>query len=98
MNENEEVQKQIEREMEERERDFSKLSEIKKYPKCGGELDRGYLDIRSGGALDVFFTSEKPSFWRGKGDKLLHTLSGEKVTIAHRCRTCRIVVFGYQDA
>ena len=55
---NKEEQRQIEREMEERERDFSRLSEIKKCPKCGGGLDEGYIIMIRGSC----WNENKPGF------------------------------------
>jgi len=71
--------------------------EVLKCPKCGVEMESGYLDIRSPDLIRVFFTKEKPSRWRVKGDNSLEAKwLGHKVTTAHRCRKRQIVVFDYK--
>ena len=58
-------------------------------------MEGGYLDTRAGGALEVRFSRERPSFWEAKGDKLFYTMRMEKATVAYRCPKCRVVVFEY---
>jgi hypothetical protein len=69
------------------------LSEIKNCPKCGGELEKGFL------------MSNEPLFWDTKTHKFFAD-SGEQLTFkltrftyqsleAYRCKKCQLVMFEY---
>jgi len=91
---NDDEQRQIEREMEERERDFCKLSEIKKCPKCGGGLDEGYIIMIRGSC----WNENKPGFWKFAGLNKPLTRVGWWRTPSFpslRCRKCHLVTFDY---
>jgi len=94
MSENDEVKRQIEKDMQEHERDFSKLSEIKKCPRCRGELDEGYTIIARGSA----WNENKPGFWKFAGMNKPLTEVGWRRTPSYpslRCRKCHFVTFDY---
>jgi hypothetical protein len=93
MNEDEEVKRLIEKEMEERERDFSKLSGIKKCPRCGGRLDEGYT-IMYGGSL---WNENKPGFLKfaGLNNPLTNPSLRTPAFPSLRCRKCHFVIFDY---
>jgi NAD-dependent SIR2 family protein deacetylase len=85
---NEEEQRQIERETEERERDFSRLSEIKNCPKCGGELEKGLMQV---GRSIVFWGKENLQ------EKLISWWAQQRDLQAWRCKKCQLAVFPYGE-
>lgn len=94
MREDEEMKRQIEKEVEEHERDFSKLLEIEKCPRCGGALHEGYLIIARGSA----WNESKPGFWRFAGINKPLTQTGWLSTPSFpslRCSVCHFVTFDY---
>ncbi len=90
MNEDEDIKKQIVKDANERVRDFSKLSAIKKCPRCNGELDEGYLIYKRA----TFWNENKPGFLKFSG--LNESLTWKNhVFPALRCRGCHLVTFDY---
>jgi hypothetical protein len=70
-------------------------TKVMKCPKCSKDMESGYLDVRHGvGIGELYFTKDEPSFWRAKGDLLMDGL-GKITAIAHRCSSCKLVVFEY---
>lgn len=93
MSEDAEIKKLIAKEVVEHERDFSKLSEIKKCPRCDGQLDEGYTIITRGSA----WNESKPGFLRFAGLNKPLTNAGwtRRAFPSVRCRTCHFVTFDY---
>jgi hypothetical protein len=93
MIEDEEVKRLVEKEMEEYERDFSKLSGIEQCPKCGGGLDKGYTIMIRGSE----WNENKPGFLKFAGLNKPLTNVRWKVPAfpSLRCRTCHFVTFDY---
>ena len=69
--------------------------EVLKCPKCGAEMEGGFLDVLHGGGIcEVRFSGEEPSVWRARGDILMDGL-GRMTAIAYRCSACKLVLFEY---
>lgn len=80
---------------------------IMKCPKCGQEMEEGYVTLTSSENAHLYWSSEElPGFWeRVKGKKVWK----ERVTLMHkgffsevnqqikgsRCANCRLVIFEY---
>jgi predicted nucleic-acid-binding Zn-ribbon protein len=58
-------------------------TEVKKCPKCGGEMKKGYVRATGAVLYPVHF-AEKISFWGGGNDKN---------TCAFACKTCGYLEF-----
>lgn len=90
----EEVKRQVEKEMKKRELDFTNLSGIKKCPRCGGGLDEGYIIIK----MSWWNDSKPDSWWKsGSRDKPLTTWGTRRHPAfpALRCKPCHFVTFDY---
>ncbi len=90
MNEDEDAQEQIVKDANERVRDFSKLSAVKKCPRCNGELTEGYLIYKR----DSYWNENKPGFLKFAG--LNESLTWKNHAFPSlRCRECHFVTFDY---
>jgi len=71
-------------------------SEVKKCPKCGSEMEKGYIASRM-----VSWSNRKISNWSFKGlwNGEIIVSRGYPYTItnveAYRCRKCKLVTFNY---
>ena len=70
------------------------MSEVLKCPKCGKEMEGGYIASR-----EIKWTEKKTSVWSLKGLMAENVVGsspyvGESVE-AYRCRNCRIIIFMY---
>lgn len=68
--------------------DAGRLSEIRKCPTCGGELEKGYL-LSSG----IWWDTEKHDFQPGKERLTDYPAWTQTNFAALRCRNCRIIMF-----
>lgn len=73
------------------------MSDVMKCPKCGGELEKGYVAAKL-----VAWTNEKISNWSLKGlwSGQLIINGGYPYNIqnveAYRCTKCQLVIFEYE--
>ncbi len=90
MNEDEDVKRGIAEAEREHKCDFSKLSEVKKCPRCDGELNEGYLVLNT----DSRWNEYKPGFLKFAG--LPKPLTWRNHAFPSlRCLKCHFVTFDY---
>jgi hypothetical protein len=68
------------------------LSEVKKCPKCGGEMEKGFLVT----PRPLWWDTEKHSVNAG-GEKLVPFSFGMHNLDAYRCSKCKLVLFKYGE-
>ncbi len=94
LNEDEEVKALIEKKTQEHKRDFSKLSEIKKCPRCGGGLREGHMIIKMS-----WWNESKPDRWWKFGTRNVPLTNlgtwHHPAFPALRCISCHFVTFDY---
>ena len=69
--------------------------EVLKCPKCGADMEGGFLDVLHGGGIcELRFSRQDPSWGKVKEDLLMDGL-GQMTSIAYRCSACKLVLFEY---
>jgi hypothetical protein len=90
----EEAARQTERDAEAQKCDFVQLSDIRRCPRCDGELDEGYITMLRG---SVWSKAKPGGFLEFRGLSKPLTVVGwtRPAFPALRCRRCHFVVFDY---
>lgn len=71
------------------------MSEVKKCPKCGGELEKGFLNSHSSLWWDT-----KPHKVMQDGEQLTPSLNWRwsiQNLEAYRCKKCKLIMFEYEE-
>ncbi len=90
MNEDEEIRRQIAEDEAEHDRDFTKLSAVKKCPRCDSELSEGYLILNR----ETGWKENKPGFFKLSGLTKPMTWRSHAFP-SLRCLKCHFVTFDY---
>ena len=72
----------------------SVASKIMRCPKCGGEMEEGF--VFAGGAQAIGWSSKKPGLV-SVGDSLVGPLWKRRFIPGHRCESCKLVVMNYNQ-
>jgi hypothetical protein len=69
-----------------------------KCPKCGGEMEHGYLQVGASVGLGVFWFDrlfEHGQQFKAKKERLMTTIAAPRNIEGFRCPECKIVLFEY---
>ena len=90
----EEAARQAERDAEAHARDFAQLSDIRRCPRCNGEVDEGYITMLRG---SVWNEAQPGGLLEFGGLNKPLTVAGwtRPAFPALRCRSCHFVIFDY---